>query len=171
MVLYQGALRWHCGDQPTKAAGSVNWILVVLENLVMMVDYQTNEVREVRPPAASLAKSKITAAEPVSGRLIALGCSDGCVRLYDWTKGAVVATCAGGHDKAITRITSVSVDADGESSAGVVRFVSASTNAAVALWALPIINGGLARDVEPVKSLPPSVGCCVRAVQCACVRC
>ena len=78
-------------------------------------------MREVRPGA--LGKAKLLSAEPVSAKHLALGCSDGVVRLWDWTKGAVASTCTGAHDKSVVDIISLPPDRDDTSTGAVLHML------------------------------------------------
>ena len=73
----------------------------------------------MRPGA--LGKAKLLSAEPVSAKHLALGCSDGVVRLWDWTKGAVASTCTGAHDKSVVDIISLPPDRDDTSTGAVLH--------------------------------------------------
>ena len=78
-----------------------NWVAVLCDNKIVLLDYVTMDVTVVRQEA--FEERWLTAMEIVDSNYFAVGCSDGSIRLYDIANSKVIKVFPrGAHTKAVT---------------------------------------------------------------------
>jgi hypothetical protein len=93
-------LEWSC--QQFAGAMQRNWVIVVAENMVLLQDIVTQEVHRISAEDLHDEKARPqspTCAEPLSETLLAIGCPDGHIRIWDCSTSRVVKVLSGGHQK------------------------------------------------------------------------
>ena len=115
-------LKWCTSSRGHRSPGT--WVIVVFADRLLLIDYTTRGWFEV--PSAAMLSSGLTqhgghghgldrppkelrCAEPVSGSVVAVGGSDGVVRLVDVFRGQLCNALRGGHGskEAVVRLLSV----------------------------------------------------------------
>ena len=149
------------GGRPAGMVGGRRLVVVVCERVVLLVDLATGECVEEIHAAADLGSGsgterrgpEPTCAALVSARLLAIGCSDGRVRVWDRRLRAVDAVLCCGHrrDAGICALESVSLCHDGAGwvAASLSISLSISHSLYLSTWALSKLS-------LPLSSLSPS---------------
>ncbi|CAM9490346.1 unnamed protein product, partial [Phaeothamnion confervicola] len=106
---YDPQVLWWSARRPAPPPASVraardspNFLIVVADGRVLLVDPVTSECRSIVREA--LGGKEPTAAEVVSHSLLAIGCADGGIRLWDWVNWRLAKTLRGHRDKDITHL-------------------------------------------------------------------
>lgn len=105
-------LWWSCRYTPQEGdlQQLPQFLIIVCEQHAMFVNPLTMEVRHVSSDDLNLkeAKAGLCCVELVSASVVAFGCSDGLIRLWDWTKSAIDKVLRGHKDKtAVTHLLNV----------------------------------------------------------------
>ena len=83
----------NCPPQPPTASWAPPaWLVVVCEHRATLVGPRTGACRHASADALGWGAGGPTCVEPLSSRLLAVGCHDGAVRLWDWRRNATAAT-------------------------------------------------------------------------------
>ncbi|CAN0070630.1 unnamed protein product, partial [Discosporangium mesarthrocarpum] len=157
-------LWWSCRCQVSRASATSRapeFIIVLTATKLLLINPVTLECRHVS--AEQLNGAAPTCMEVMSGAWIAIGCADGCVRLWDWRKWTLVTVLRGHKDKGdVTHLVNTHLHSswepsdspltkgaqpgDGGEDSGCMRFVSVGVDGQVLMWEAPFkdaeIEGG-----------------------------
>eukprot|EP01133_Synstelium_polycarpum_P014177 gene14177-16713_t len=124
----QGKLA-NSGNHGTKASiGLDDYIVVVADNRIVFLNYHSHRLRDVKVPIFEL-KPPTSIEFFANSPIVAFGCSDSIIRLWNTEKWELEKPLTGGHSKANTTILKLrSVEADGD------LLVSAGSDGLACVW-------------------------------------
>ncbi len=142
---------------PADTDGSSEWQLaVLLEHRAVLLglglgpDLGNNKARHLLP--WNLQKQTPTALEPLSARFLALGCSDGLVRLWDTRRWELAAPALPAHPKGV-RLLRALLPSPHSSPFHLLRLMSLGLDGGALLWHAPVApvgrGGSAGLEVDP----------------------
>ncbi|GAM18649.1 hypothetical protein SAMD00019534_018240, partial [Acytostelium subglobosum LB1] len=133
------------GTSVANTIGSDDYIVVVADNRIVFINYHSQRIREVKVPIFELKPP--TSIEFFSNSpLVAFGCSDSTVRIWNVEKWELEKPLTGGHSKNNTTITKMkSIEVEGD------LLVTAGSDGFTCLW--NIRTGTLATQFPKVHEI------------------